>query len=176
MASEISQMPDSSIVIIQGTVGLYTVATRCHTCFAVTLKYTEDSSLTILRHSLFRLHSKRKVLNQYLDLDSRLRFFKFLGAIILLPFYITSTGRSIIYEVLFTRNSCHYGTCLLLPNSKEIKIMKSPLQEEVISACSLIGQIIGTFFSLLLKINKVAEMTIDSQINLLIHGIDCFFG
>ena len=54
--------------------------------------------------------------------------------------------------------------------------LKSPLQEEVISACSLIGQIIGTFFSLLLKINKVAEMTIDSQINLLIHGIDCFFG
>ena len=53
MASEISQMSDSSIVIIQGTVGLYTVATRCHTCFAVTLKYTEDSSLTILRHSLF---------------------------------------------------------------------------------------------------------------------------
>ena len=51
MASEISQMSDSSIVIIQGTVGLYTVATRCHTCFAVTLKYTEDSSLTILRHS-----------------------------------------------------------------------------------------------------------------------------
>ena len=28
MASEISQMSDSSIVIIQGTVGLYTVATR----------------------------------------------------------------------------------------------------------------------------------------------------
>ena len=52
MASEISQMSDSSIVIIQGTVGLYTVATRCHTCFAVTLKYTEDSSITILRHSL----------------------------------------------------------------------------------------------------------------------------
>ena len=52
MASEISQMSDSSIVIIQGTVGLYTVATRCHTCFAVTLKYTEDSSLIILRHSL----------------------------------------------------------------------------------------------------------------------------
>ena len=52
MASEISQMSDSSIVIIQGTVGLYTVATRRHTCFAVTLKYTEDSSLTILRHSL----------------------------------------------------------------------------------------------------------------------------
>ena len=52
MASEISQMSDSSSVIIQGTVGLYTVATRCHTCFAVTLKYTEDSSLTILRHSL----------------------------------------------------------------------------------------------------------------------------
>ena len=45
-------MSDSSIVIIQGTVGLYTVATRCHTCFAVTLKYTEDSSLTILQHSL----------------------------------------------------------------------------------------------------------------------------
>ena len=45
-------MSDSSIVTIQGTVGLYTVATRCHTCFAVTLKYTEDSSLTILRHSL----------------------------------------------------------------------------------------------------------------------------
>ena len=53
MASEISQMSDSSIVIIQGTVGLYTVATRCHRCFAVTLKYTEDSSLTILRLSLF---------------------------------------------------------------------------------------------------------------------------
>ena len=47
MASEISQMLDSSVVIIQGTVGLYTVATRCHTCFAVTLKYTEDSSLFI---------------------------------------------------------------------------------------------------------------------------------
>ena len=47
-------MSDSSIVIIQGKVGLYTVATRCHTCFAVTLKYTEDSSLTILRHSLAR--------------------------------------------------------------------------------------------------------------------------
>ena len=47
-------MSDSSIVIIQGTVGLYTVATRCHTCFAVTLKYTEDSSLTILRHSLIK--------------------------------------------------------------------------------------------------------------------------
>ena len=45
-------MSDSSIVIIQGTVGLYTVATRCHTCFAVTLKYTEDSSLKILPHSL----------------------------------------------------------------------------------------------------------------------------
>ena len=55
MASEISQMSDSSIVIIQGTVGLYTVATRCHTCFAVTLKYTEDSSLTILRHSLMSI-------------------------------------------------------------------------------------------------------------------------
>ena len=54
MASEISQMSDRSIVIIQGTVGLYTVATRCHTCFAVTLKYTEDSSLTILRHSLLQ--------------------------------------------------------------------------------------------------------------------------
>ena len=26
--------------------GLYTLATRCHTCTAVTLKYTEDSSLT----------------------------------------------------------------------------------------------------------------------------------
>ena len=48
-------MSDSSIVIIQGTVGLYTVATRCHTCFAVILKYTEDSSLTILRHSLLPL-------------------------------------------------------------------------------------------------------------------------
>ena len=56
MASEISQMSDSSIVIIQGTVGLYTVATRRHTCFAVTLKYTEDSSLTILRHSLIWMH------------------------------------------------------------------------------------------------------------------------
>ena len=45
-------MSDSSLVIIQGTVGLYTVATRCHRCFAVTLKYTEDSSLKILPHSL----------------------------------------------------------------------------------------------------------------------------
>ena len=45
-------MSDSSIVIIQGTVGLYTVATRCHRCFAVTLKYTEDSFLKILPHSL----------------------------------------------------------------------------------------------------------------------------
>ena len=63
MASEISQMSDSSIVIIQGTVGLYTVATRCHTCFAVTLKYTEDSSLTILRHSLlWSLSCKTKML------------------------------------------------------------------------------------------------------------------
>ena len=51
-------MSDSSIVIIQGTVGLYTVATRCHTCFAVTLKYTEDSSLTILRHSLLVAYSE----------------------------------------------------------------------------------------------------------------------
>ena len=49
-------MSDSSIVIIQGIVGLYTVATRCHRCFAVTLKYTEDSSLKILPHSLV-LHS-----------------------------------------------------------------------------------------------------------------------
>ena len=47
-------MSDSSIVIIQGTEGLYTVATRCHRCFAVTLKYTEDSSLKILPHSLFQ--------------------------------------------------------------------------------------------------------------------------
>ena len=54
-------MSDSSIVIIQGTVGLYTVATRCHTCFAVTLKYTEDSSLTILRHSLLRSKEKNTV-------------------------------------------------------------------------------------------------------------------
>ena len=53
-------MSDSSIVIIQGTVGLYTVATRCHTCFAVTLKYTEDSSLTILRHSLMKLWKDSK--------------------------------------------------------------------------------------------------------------------
>ena len=45
MASETSQLSDSSIVIIQGTVALYTVTTRCHTYFAVTLKYTEDSSL-----------------------------------------------------------------------------------------------------------------------------------
>ena len=52
-------MSDSSIVIIQGTVGLYTVATRCHTCFAVTLKYTKDSSLTILRHSLFTFDVER---------------------------------------------------------------------------------------------------------------------
>ena len=47
MASEISQISDSSIVIIQGTVALYTVTTRCHTYFAVTLKYTEDSSLIV---------------------------------------------------------------------------------------------------------------------------------
>ena len=52
-------MSDSSIVIIQGTVGLYTVATRCHTCFAVTLKYTEDSSLKILPHSLIMVWSSR---------------------------------------------------------------------------------------------------------------------
>ena len=64
MASEISQMSDSSIVIIQGTVGLYTVATRCHTCSAVTLKYTEDSSLTILRHSLMKLHKCHIDINQ----------------------------------------------------------------------------------------------------------------
>ena len=32
--------------------GLYTLATRCHTCTAVTLKYTEASSLKILWHSL----------------------------------------------------------------------------------------------------------------------------
>ena len=50
-------MSDSSIVIIQGTVGLYTVATRCHRCFAVTLKYTEDSSLKILPHSLAKRSS-----------------------------------------------------------------------------------------------------------------------
>ena len=50
-------MSDSSIVIIQGTVGLYTVATRCHRCFAVTLKYTEDSSLKILPHSLTTVYS-----------------------------------------------------------------------------------------------------------------------
>ena len=31
--------------------GFYTLATRCHTCTAVTLKYTEASSLTVLRHS-----------------------------------------------------------------------------------------------------------------------------
>ena len=48
-------MSDSSIVIIQGTVGLYTVATRCHRCFAVTLKYTEDSSFKILPHSLVQV-------------------------------------------------------------------------------------------------------------------------
>ena len=47
MASEISQISDSSIVIIQGTMALYTVTTRCHTYFAVTLKYTEDSSLIV---------------------------------------------------------------------------------------------------------------------------------
>ena len=52
MASEISQISDSSIVIIQGTVALYTVTTRCHTYFAVTLKYTEDSSL-IMSMTLF---------------------------------------------------------------------------------------------------------------------------
>ena len=32
--------------------GLYTLATRCHTCTAATLKYTEASSLKILQHSL----------------------------------------------------------------------------------------------------------------------------
>ena len=68
----------------------------------------------------------------------------------------------------------------MLVATKEIsRSWRCPLQEEVrvlLSACSLIGQIFGTFFPLLLKINKVVEMTIDSQINLLIHGIDCFFG
>ena len=76
MASEISQMSDSSIVIIQGTVGLYTVATRCHTCFAVTLKYTEDSSLTILRHSLPDCsfsNTKSKVATKYFLYFSRTR-------------------------------------------------------------------------------------------------------
>ena len=35
-------MSDSSIVITQFTVGLYTVAIRCtETCFGVTLKYTD---------------------------------------------------------------------------------------------------------------------------------------
>ena len=43
MASEISWM---------WVGGLYTLATRCHTCAAVTLKYTEASSLKILRYSL----------------------------------------------------------------------------------------------------------------------------
>ena len=55
-------MSDSPIVIIQGTVGLYTVATRCHRCFAVTLKYTEDSSLKILRHSLTVVTDGKKIL------------------------------------------------------------------------------------------------------------------
>ena len=32
--------------------GFYTLATRCHTCAAFTLKYTEASSLTVLQHSL----------------------------------------------------------------------------------------------------------------------------
>ena len=50
-------MSDSSIVIIQGTVGLYTVATRRHRCFAVTLKYTEDSSLKIFPLSLMKFFS-----------------------------------------------------------------------------------------------------------------------
>ena len=57
-------MSDSSIVIIQGTVGLYTVATRCHTCFVVTLKYTEDSSLTKLRHSLPQVCTKEVCLKK----------------------------------------------------------------------------------------------------------------
>ena len=35
--------------------GFYTLATRCHICTAVTLKYTEASSLTVLRHSLIVL-------------------------------------------------------------------------------------------------------------------------
>ena len=35
--------------------GFYTLVTRCHTCIAVTLKYTEASSLTVLWHSLFDL-------------------------------------------------------------------------------------------------------------------------
>ena len=34
--------------------GFYTLATRCHTCTAVTLKYTEASSLTVLWHSLLK--------------------------------------------------------------------------------------------------------------------------
>ena len=35
--------------------GFYTLVTRCHTCTAVTLKYTEASSLTVLRHSLIEV-------------------------------------------------------------------------------------------------------------------------
>ena len=71
MASEISQMSDSSIVIIQGTVGLYTVATRCHTCFAVTLKYTEYSSLTILRHSFIDFVVVQLVCGYFLSVEER---------------------------------------------------------------------------------------------------------
>ena len=37
---------------MHSTIGLYTFLTRCHTSLPVTLKYTEDSSLTELRHSL----------------------------------------------------------------------------------------------------------------------------
>ena len=55
-------MSDSSIVTIQGTVGLYTVANRCHTCFAVTLKYTEDSSLKILHTLCIRVMYVRSLL------------------------------------------------------------------------------------------------------------------
>ena len=58
-------MSDSSIVIIQGTVGLYTVATRCHTCFAVTLKVI-FISFERLNSTGDRWHFFRKnVLSQY---------------------------------------------------------------------------------------------------------------
>ena len=67
-------------------------------------------------------------------------------------------------------------TCQKCQKSEDVQKSVTILEEVrvLLSACLLIGQIFGTFFPLLLKINKVAEMTIDSQINLLIHDIDCF--
>ena len=65
-----------------------------------------------------------------------------------------------------------FVTAKCLPKKDQDVAMSVTEVRVLLSACSLIGQIFGTFFPLLLKINKVAEMTIDSQINLLVDGID----